>query len=347
MSDLGKWDLHGPVKTVKRESASWDANRNDWQAEQLFTAATFRRDGQIASTETHNPDGSIAHFRSIYDEQGRMVERGSWMNDDAPSRIVFEYDAGGRQLRTKCLKQDGTQKDMEVYSYDQSGVKTKVEFWSVPEVGDRSEVPMMHQVEGTNAGFTVRGAAIVTVFYDESDRPARVTYHDANHQLIASVTLTRDSEGRVVREEMRQGEKHPLYDILEKAPPEQREQVAAMINTVIGETMSSTTYTYDEKGRLVVRENRVGQLGGDRTTYRYGEHDDPIEETTEQKSREAGLDEAGKVQYSSDSGHIQHNRYEYVYDAQGNWTERIVSYRLDAEVEFRRSNMERRTITYY
>lgn len=40
-------------------------------------------------------------------------------------------------------------------------------------------------------------------------------------------------------------------------------------------------------------------------------------------------------------------RFEYKYDQHGNWTERVVSGRIDSESVFRRSNVERRVITYY
>jgi hypothetical protein len=43
----------------------------------------------------------------------------------------------------------------------------------------------------------------------------------------------------------------------------------------------------------------------------------------------------------------QHNRYDYQYDSHGNWTERVGSYRIGSQPEFQRSNIERRTITYY
>jgi hypothetical protein len=134
---------------------------------------------------------------------------------------------------------------------------------------------------------------------------------------------------------------------LDKAPAEQRERLAAVLKEALGETLSSTRYEYDAKGRLVTRENRMGKLGEDYTTYRYQDHDDPVEETIEHRSREGRVDESGNVQYSSNRVNLQHNRLEYLYDEYGNWTERIVSLRLESEPEFRRCNVQRRTITYY
>ena len=158
----------------------------------------------------------------------------------------------------------------------------------------------------------------------------------------------RDSAGRLISEEFHQGERSPFQNYLDdKAPAEERERLAALFDAVLGNGFSSTMYRYDAKGRLMTREHRMGNLGGDVTTYRYGERDDPIEETTEHRTREASFDETRNVKYSSDRIDVQHNQLEYLYDAHGNWTERIVSFRSESEPTFQRSNIERRMIAYY
>jgi len=187
----------------------------------------------------------------------------------------------------------------------------------------------------------------MTITYDENNLPAKVLFHDANHRPLNCVIFSRDSAGRLLSEEMHQGERSPFQGIVDQAPPERREEMAAMLKQVLSETLSNTTYAYDAQGRLVKREHRMGSLGGDCTTYRYDAHDDPVEETVEHRSREGSFDESGNVHYSSDRVNIQHNRLEYRYDAHGNWTERIVSFRSESEPDFQQSNIERRVITYH
>jgi len=119
-----------------------------------------------------------------------------------------------------------------------------------------------------------------------------------------------------------------------------------VLKEALGEALSTTRYEYDAKGRLVARENRMGKLGEDYTFYRYQAHDDPVEETIEHRSREGTVDESGSLRYSSNRVNVQHIRLEYLYDEYGNWTERIVSLRLESESAFRRSNVQRRAITY-
>jgi hypothetical protein len=95
-------------------------------------------------------------------------------------------------------------------------------------------------------------------------------------------------------------------------------------------------YAYDARGRLMERTMSMGMLWEERRTSEYVDRDDPIAETT--KSWEHGVAQP-------QSG--QRTRFDYQYDARGNWTERIVMSRSGSQQEFQRSNVERRTITYY
>jgi hypothetical protein len=53
------------------------------------------------------------------------------------------------------------------------------------------------------------------------------------------IILRRDNAGRLLSEEQHPGEKPPFQDIVDQAPPEQREQMAAHLKQVLGETISS------------------------------------------------------------------------------------------------------------
>jgi hypothetical protein len=354
VSDLAKWKVHGPVKTLKSEFAEWDLDRQDWQPANRITVASFNRDGTISTTDHHNPDGTIAHSRWFQDDAGRMIESQSWMNDGPIDKTVYVYDEGGRLIRTTYLDHNGSSREIEACSYDSDGRKTKVRF--LPRHGADSEcsasgacgATTSYSIEGTDSAYGAPGATTMTVTYDEKNLPTKVLFHDANHQQLGYLILRRDSAGRLISEEFHQGERSPLRDNLyDKAPLEERERLAALFDSVLGNGFSSTTYGYDAEGRLVTRELRIGNLGGYSTIYRYVDRDEPVEETTEHRSREASLDETGNVRYSSDRINVQHNQLECLYDAHANWIERIVSFRSESEPIFQRSNIERRTITYY
>jgi hypothetical protein len=148
--------------------------------------------------------------------------------------------------------------------------------------------------------------------------------------------------------ETRLGGESPFKDLAEGMSPEHREAMAAALKNIFGNAFSRTAYAYDAQGRFRERTHSMGTLKEDRTTYRCDDlHDEPIEETTEDRSRQANLDDDGNVQYEPDKPAVQHNRFKYRYDAHGNWTERIVSHQPEGSSDFQRSNIERKTITYH
>ncbi len=92
---------------------------------------------------------------------------------------------------------------------------------------------------------------------------------------------------------------------------------------------------------------RLGALTSEeRVTVRYDDFDNPVEEVRSDVNREMRMDD-GVVKTEERPSHVQHVRGKYQYDAHGNWTERIVSQRLEPNANERPSNIERRTISYY
>jgi YD repeat-containing protein len=341
MSDVAKWKVHGAVETLRTEFATWDLDQQDWQPGRHLTLTSFRPDGTISSTETHNPDGSIVRSQWLYNDANRLIESNSWFNDGPTNKTVYFYDEAGRYIRTTHLNDDGTQIDSEICTYDSDGKKTKM--CVVPVL----EGYVSYGIEGTKHSYGAPGVRTMTTTYDEQDLPTKVLFQGANHNPVMYVTLVRDSVGTLLSEEMHLGGESPFLDLLEQVPLEDREKTAAMLKKAFGDTFSSTTYTYDAQSRLIEQMDRMGSLGECRTTYRYDDHDDPIEETSEHRHREANADENGAMQYTSDRLNVQHNRFEYVYDTHGNWTELIVSIQSEPNTDFQRSNIERRVITYH
>src|SRR5262249_52444538 len=136
-----------------------------------------------------------------------------------------------------------------------------------------------YAIEGADIAFGAPGATTLTITYDERSLPAKVSFHDAHRQLLTYAILTHDRTKRLLSVERHQDEKSPFQSYLNKAPPKQRERLAAVLKKTLGETLSSTRYVYNTKGRLVTQKNRINKLGEDYTTYRYQDHDDPVEET--------------------------------------------------------------------
>lgn len=353
MSGLDHWKVHGPVRTLLSDFATWDPDLEAWKATRHFTVASFRVDGVILGVETHNADGSTAHSQWLYDDAGRLVEFNFWSDEGAVNKTMYLYDDSGRHLRTISSDGDGIAKDVELSKYDGDGQHAKVRFLSLPLSESRvsSESSLIAQtgysMEGTDSAYAAPGATTMTTTYDSDHLPARVDFHDANERLLSSVTFVRNEEGRIVREEMQNGEKSPFQEFLDGALPGQREQLAAVFKSVLGDTVSSTNYEYDAQGRIAKREHRLGTLGGDSKLYLYESHGNSVEETTTYENREGSLDETGGLHYSSPQVRVQHTRLEYIYDALDNWIERTVSSRSEEGPTFQYSSRERRVLTYY
>ena len=232
MSDVAKWKVHGPVEALRTEFSTWDLKRDDWQPVEHFTLASFRSDGTISTTDTHNPSGSIAHSRWFYDDAGRVAESKSWMNDGPIDRTVYFYDEAGRHIRTMQLNHDGTETVLEVCSYDADRRKTKVRSLFPRESGSECGVGAStgYGIEGTDTAYGAPGAATMTVTYDENNLPSKVLFQDANHRPLNCVIFRRDSARRLLSEEMHQGERSPFQAIVDQAPPNRREEMAARLS---------------------------------------------------------------------------------------------------------------------
>jgi len=50
---------------------------------------SFRPDGLVSSSDTHNPDGSIALSRWLYDDAGRLTESHFQLNDGPVGKILY------------------------------------------------------------------------------------------------------------------------------------------------------------------------------------------------------------------------------------------------------------------
>jgi YD repeat-containing protein len=334
---LAKWNVHGAVRSLRTEFAEWDLTLEQWRAAHHFTLVRFRPDGAISESEHHNPDGSIVRSGYAYDAAGRMQEVRFGMNDDPTSRSIYSYDESGRLTRVFGMDQDGAEHESEVYSYGNDRTKTKVYFVPKHVAGS-----FMYAVEGTAQHYGAPGATTVTTRYEAGGNPGEVLFHDEGRRLLRRVVYTRDDAGRLMKEEMLAGEQSPFADIEDEAA---REALAKLFGPE--HVISSTTYTYDAKGRTRERRTRMGEVGEHRTIFRYDDRGNPAEETHEEASREMDLNDDGNLQVTKERSSKQNVRFEYQYDAQGNWLEQVVWGRMEPNPNFERSNITRREIAYY
>ena len=345
MSDLAQWKLSGPVRTARIEFAEWDSARHEWQAPRHYTLLSFRPDGNTSDSEAYNPDGSITRVHYSYEESGRLRET-RFQNGDGPvSKVVHSYDDAGRPLRVVHVEPDGSERESEVNSYAPDGTRTRMYF--TPKLPP--DVPFGFAIEGTEQSVSVAGAQTAATVYGENALAREVLFHDGEHRLLRTLLLHRDDAGRLVRIEMKAGEEMKLPGMqaeLDQMPAQAREAMAGLLAKLYGPE-NVTTYQYDDKGRMTERRMQIGEISDNLTRYRYDDRGNPSEQDIEDTSRDMEIDEEGRLQPVQERSHRQNVRFEYRWDARGNWTEQTVWMRTDPNREFERSNIERREITYY
>jgi hypothetical protein len=193
----------------------------------------------------------------------------------------------------------------------------------------------------------------ITTSYDEWERPSEAVFHDANKRVVLRVTLGRDAAGRLVSEQAQFGDLSPFQALNPNLPPEipaeERAAVAAVFEQLFGarQEWAKTIYRYDDQGRRVESRRSFTAMNEERTTWEYDDYDNPTRQIGERASREIQFDEYGSVQPANERSSKGEIRFDYKYDVQGNWTERIVWVRPELNPDFQRSNIERRAITYY
>jgi len=357
MTDRDRRHLRGPVHTMRRETAEWDAATESWKDLEGYELFTFRADGNASGTESHYPkQTSYTAYR--YDTGGRLTEIEWWIDAGPKTRTQFHYDGSGRPVETFSVAADGTRQQAETYAYGSEGRKTRVQFLAFAclpddDVADESQAWQRFIPSGGYDGSSPSPplTVIYTVIYDTANRPMEVLVHNTSHELQYRVTFTRDREGRMLTGETTFagiGALGPgLEQALEKASPDERAQMQDALETAFEkQTFLSMSFSYDSSGRLIEKVHRMGTLMEEVTTYRYDERGALVEQTS--VNRTHGIKGNGKGPVPTEDQRRDHgSRFEYKYDADGNWTERVATGHSSDTPDVQRSTVERRTFTYY
>jgi hypothetical protein len=349
MVSSGRWNLFGPVHTLRAEFTEWDVGREQWQAPRHVSVVQFRHDGSVSQLEYHNPNGSISTSKYIYNNAGLLMEVQSQLNDGPVTKTTHRYDDVGRLIRSTGIDANNMERVYEVYDYDNAGRKTKRQFVAKPPGVSGGT---MYGVEGSEQPYAAEGVATITTAYDDHDRPVEALFHDADQRLVLRVTLARDTAGQLASEQAYLGERLTFSSgdqPPQNMPAEDQAAFAAMFDPLFDprNMMSSIKYRYDGRGRRIERLRNLWGMGEKRTSWYYDEHDNPTRQIDEDTSREMRLDESGNLQPENEKSFKSEVRFDYQYDSQRNWTERVVWVLRERNPDFQRSNIERRQITYY
>jgi hypothetical protein len=273
------------------------------------------------------PNGSLCRSTYSYDESGLLIECQLQSGDGPAGRTIFFYDDRGRLVRQVGRAPDGSERVAEEHAYAAGGEHTKIVH--IPAMEGVKDV--YYAVEGVDYSFSAPGTTTVATAFDSDGRVSEALLKDVSGVVVRRAVLTRDESGRLVKDEVLLGAEPFMPDVPEFGP---------------GTVFTANEYTYDDVGRRVGVVRRMFGLSEQRETIRFDDRNNQTEITIEYNCREANLRE-GIVEYGAPTVNRQRARFEYKYDARGNWVERVTSQRYGENPDFTRCSIERREIAYY
>lgn len=222
--------------------------------------------------------------------------------------------------------------------------------------------------DAAHTGIGALEGGSVTAVFDERDLPIELQILDSEGQVVSRFVRTYDASGRMIEEN--QIQENPAL-MIEKSGGLDDEELEAMNKAMkammSGKSGTGKSFTYDSQGRVTEVRDRNWALDTVTTTS-YNEHGDKSEERSTTRSNLAyphsvayTLDEDGTLIPDRREGvpdpppDLERTRrtiteYRYVYDQNGNWTERTVVFRevVNGSSESGGSSPAyRRTLTYF
>jgi hypothetical protein len=348
VKERDRWGLRGPVHTCQIQRI-WFTRRcgaDACETEERNDSAIleFRQDGSLARRSHRNPDGSEWTTTYEYDANRLAAVRtesgGTFVN-----LHIYDYDAVGRLVRVIIRSADGRDRVTESYEYDADGRKKKTFYVDV--VNQRPDTQYGWGVEGTDACYSVPGAATLTTLFNEREQPTELLFHDATGRLLSRVEFSYDADTNLIQETQTNAADMLPPEMIMAMNPAQLETLRAMLGAS-GERIRRM-HRYDAKGRRVETRSQIGLLGGDVRKMVYNDFGEQIAEASEHNAQEYGIEDKGRLTDAPTMESVNRSeaRLRYDYDANGNWVLKTVEARAGTEQEFTQSSIERRTIEYF
>jgi YD repeat-containing protein len=355
MDDRTKAGLRGPVSVCRTDTTLFvrDCGGNTCNPEpkeqRHWAVAHYHLHGRMAQYHHHNSNGAEWISTYTYDANGLLQEIETRDAVGSVSKSIYLYDRSGCLQHVVTRLADGAENRAQTFSYDgQRKTKTR----HLNSTSRSADSAVAYTIEGSDAAFSVPGAALMTTVYDNQDRPVETLFQDSKRRGLSRVTLRYDDAGRVVEETQTTETEATLPpDMLAQLNPAQLQSLKIILGVGQGGQQWKRTHRYDAEGHRVESVIRLGALGGSWKTMAYNEHGDLTEEKSAHDSREFSVDVQGHMVQPSEPPSrktpITEARFSYQYDDQGNWIERVISSRPEAEKPPAVSSVDRRSLTYY
>ena len=281
--------------------------------------------GSVKTCSVFSGDEAESMHDAEYGTDGRLlvsryISRGSRVEQ------VYSYDGMGRLIGVTGGGANGT----DEFQYDGQGKKTRVR--TVPPRPDQNSawgVGIMF--EATEEGHCLKYGGSVTTRYNDDDQPIESLVQDVHGELLVRI-IHNYANGRLIGETLVREAFGLPDEFQEQLSEEQRRTLRAKMKEAFSKLgvfgSMERSYVYDDKGRVIKRQMRMGNFRQD-TTITYNEHGDEAETVMIQSGSlgpEPPHDERFEV------------RYLYQYDSHGNWVEKTTD---------RSSSGTHRQLTYY
>lgn len=328
MSGIKAWHVDGPVRSLRSRLAEWDADSDRWKDPLRVAAAEFRRDGRLSESEHSLVGGVVSWTTHSYDEKGLRMESQFQDGSGPVSRALYFYDEHGRMTRQMYRDPKGVETVTETWTYAEDGGKTRT-------LGVAPAAKATHygsSIDGIQYYWNTGGADSIEEVHDARGLIVEVRMLSAAGVLLRDVRFTRDDAGKLVKDELTLG-MAPL--------------VPGLPAFGGGTALVTNLYSYDERGRRCELLRKSFSLEDEHESYRYDDRDNLVETTADRQDHQLKEMDDGSVRHRAGTLQRTQTRVAYQYDARGNWTERVTSWRDGVHQPFLPRTIERREIQYY
>src|SRR5690349_17127883 len=176
MTDLERWKLRGPVRTLNTEIAEWDQSAGSWGSPRHFTEVTFDVEGRLLQLEQPGPAGAVARSTYLYNAHGQLAEIQHGTSIGAVTSVWrHEYDGAGRLAEVLRTTADGARVVVKTNTYDAAGRRSTTE--ALPPEGPNMAVSA--SIDGSELGYSAPGAARIVTNYDPLGHATDASFLDA------------------------------------------------------------------------------------------------------------------------------------------------------------------------
>lgn len=274
----------------------------------MTTSTVFSPQGNLLRQDHRNPGGSSWSIFCRYDGQGRILDRSVSADPRGEVRALsYYYDYDALGRLERVVQRSAAGLERVLESYRYEATGRKI-LTEYLSLGLRKQGIVFGLDDSFH--FSADASSVVTLF-DEHERPVKRVIYDPNDRVDRRISFRYDAAGRLLEEGEDEGNGRIRQDYRQ-------------------------VYTYDNQGRILSKTVHHYVFGTQRTTLMYNDRGDAAEERYQ--------DTRGMLDDLDPQDWTKHFRY--VYDGNGNWTERITETTLPAG-ETRVSLVERRSLEYF